>query len=168
MEAQNPKKDSGYIQELRSEKVRNIVGPMPPALIRYGITAICMALAMVILVCAFLPFRKTANGTVYIVNYYSDNNNYHITAKLKFDKSNSAVNIQGCKIICYNTIYQARGIIVTYNPVRTDMAEYIAELEFNNTTESQLFKDRETEFKIILSETTVLNKLLSTIKTKVD
>ena len=45
--------------ELRSEKVRNIIGRMPSALIRYGTMIIGAALLMLCVVSAFIPYRET-------------------------------------------------------------------------------------------------------------
>lgn len=44
--------------ELRSEKVRSIVGQIPSSLIRYGITAIGMVLLCLFAVAYFLPINK--------------------------------------------------------------------------------------------------------------
>lgn len=43
--------------ELRSEKVRNIIGQIPPILLRYGISIIGIALLMVVAVAAFIPYQ---------------------------------------------------------------------------------------------------------------
>lgn len=45
--------------ELRSEKVRSIVGQIPSSLIRYGITAIGMVLLCLFAVAFFLPYKPT-------------------------------------------------------------------------------------------------------------
>ena len=44
--------------ELRSEKVRSIVGQIPSSLIRYGITAIGMVLLCLFAVAYFLPYKQ--------------------------------------------------------------------------------------------------------------
>ncbi|WP_352421988.1 hypothetical protein [Proteiniphilum sp.] len=43
--------------ELRSEKVRNIIGQVPPVLLRYGITIIGLSILMVVGMSAFIPYR---------------------------------------------------------------------------------------------------------------
>lgn len=50
--------------ELRSEKVRNIIGRMPSALIRYGTMIIGTALLMLCVVSAFIPYRETVPVTI--------------------------------------------------------------------------------------------------------
>ena len=52
--------------ELRSEKVRNIIGRMPSALIRYGTMIIGTALLMLCVVSAFIPYRETVPVTITI------------------------------------------------------------------------------------------------------
>lgn len=45
--------------ELRSEKVRNIIGQVPPVLLRYGIMIIALALLMLVGASAFIPYQPT-------------------------------------------------------------------------------------------------------------
>lgn len=169
MKNQFPKQDSGYTQELRSQKVSNIVGPMPPRLIRYGITAICIALFCVIGVSAFLPFRKVVSGVVYIRDVrFIDNDSIQAMALLKFDQSIITTNPERCRIVCSKSGYEINGIVFTYNFIRTEQGEYKACLKFDNNADLKLFENSEAGFKIVLSETTVLNRLLSTVRVKVN
>ena len=48
--------------ELRSEKVRNIVGQIPSSLVRYGIVAIGIVLLCLFALAYFLPFKQVYNG----------------------------------------------------------------------------------------------------------
>src|SRR5574344_1176582 len=43
--------------ELRSEKVRNIIGQVPPVLLRYGIMIIGTSLLVLIGISAFIPYQ---------------------------------------------------------------------------------------------------------------
>lgn len=43
--------------ELRSEKVRNIIGQVPPALLRYGIVITGISLLLLVTVSAFIPYQ---------------------------------------------------------------------------------------------------------------
>ena len=52
--------------ELRSEKVRSIVGQIPSSLIRYGITAIGMVLLCLFAVAYYLPYKQVYSGTATI------------------------------------------------------------------------------------------------------
>lgn len=50
--------------ELRSERVRNIVGKIPPAIDRYGITVIGLVLAMIVAVSMLIPYQRIIYFTV--------------------------------------------------------------------------------------------------------
>ncbi len=45
--------------ELRSEKVRNIIGQIPSVLVRYGALIIGVALFFLVVISAFIPYRET-------------------------------------------------------------------------------------------------------------
>lgn len=166
MNAQQPLQNISYTQELRSEKVRNIIGPMPPRLIRYGIAIICLAMVMVVCVSAFLPFRKVARGMIYISEVaISTRDTVCVKAQLRFTSSGSVENTEGCKIICNRADNEIKGIISTYIPGRTERGEYKVELRFNKKDIAP-FEKTEVDFKIILSETSVLKRLLESFKVK--
>ena len=52
--------------ELRSEKVRSIVGQIPSSLVRYGITAIGAVLLCIVAVAYLLPYKQVYSGTAVI------------------------------------------------------------------------------------------------------
>lgn len=52
--------------ELRSDKVRSIVGQIPSSLVRYGITAIGTILICLFAVAYFLPYKQIYSGTAFI------------------------------------------------------------------------------------------------------
>ena len=52
--------------ELRSEKVRSIVGQIPSSLVRYGITVIGVVLLCLFVVVYFLPYKQVYSGTAII------------------------------------------------------------------------------------------------------
>lgn len=47
--------------ELRSEKVRNIVGKIPPAVDRYGIALIGLVLVVAVVVSMLIPYKETVS-----------------------------------------------------------------------------------------------------------
>lgn len=171
MNARQPLQNPDYTQELRSEKIRNIVGPMPPKLIRYGIGMICLAMAMVVSVSAFLPFRKVIRGIIYISEVtISTSDTVRVKARLRLAHSHSIGNPAGCKIICSQSDKEIKGVVSTYIPVRMEGGEYKVELQFKKEDMSLWgktdFGNTEADFKIIISETSVLNRLLETFKIK--
>ena len=58
--------------ELRSEKVRSIVGQIPSSLVRYGITTIGTVLLCLFAVAYYLPYKQVYSG----YGYHTQNDNY--------------------------------------------------------------------------------------------
>jgi hypothetical protein len=52
--------------ELRSEKVRNIIGQIPPLLVRSGIGVIALVVILVLVVCYYIPYSETIDGQIKI------------------------------------------------------------------------------------------------------
>ncbi len=63
---ENLKAEKTHVVELRSEKVRSIVGQIPSALTRHGIAIIGLVLLVLVLVAGFLPYRKVYSGVAVI------------------------------------------------------------------------------------------------------
>ncbi|MEG0889982.1 MAG: hypothetical protein RSH25_16070 [Bacteroides sp.] len=61
------KKDKSI--ELRSEKVRNIIGQVPSALVRSGTLIICIVLVILFVISIFVPYRETISVQVEIKTY---------------------------------------------------------------------------------------------------
>ncbi|MCL1938906.1 MAG: hypothetical protein FWF52_10990 [Candidatus Azobacteroides sp.] len=53
--------------ELRSEKVRSIIGKMPPLVVRSGITVLFVVFTLLIIGSYFFPYTETVQATAYIV-----------------------------------------------------------------------------------------------------
>ncbi|MBR8702995.1 hypothetical protein [Porphyromonas levii] len=50
--------------ELRSEKVRSIVGQIPPALVRYGTIILFAVLLIIFGIAYFMPYKQVYSGTI--------------------------------------------------------------------------------------------------------
>ena len=66
--------------ELRSEKVRNIIGQVPPALLRYGIMIIGGALLVLVGVSAFIPYQPAINVGITVTQ--SDNGTLQYSTRI--------------------------------------------------------------------------------------
>lgn len=64
MEEKNKKDEKNF--ELRSEKVRSIVGQIPSSLVRYGITIIGIVLLFLFAIAYFLPYKQVYSGVATI------------------------------------------------------------------------------------------------------
>ena len=57
---------SAHDLELRSEKVRSIIGQVPPSLLRYGALAILATLVILVYVSYSIPYKQIYTGTAVI------------------------------------------------------------------------------------------------------
>ena len=85
MEKQENKQERSF--ELRSEKVRSIVGQIPSSLVRYGITVIGAVLLCLLAVAYFLPYKQVYSGTatVHRATTAAPADSTDITILLKFE-----------------------------------------------------------------------------------
>jgi len=85
MEEKNKKDEKNF--ELRSEKVRSIVGQIPSSLVRYGITIIGIVLLFLFVIAYFLPYKQVYSGVVTIreIEWGNPTDSVETTALLKFE-----------------------------------------------------------------------------------
>lgn len=55
--------------ELRSEKVRNIIGQIPSVLLQYGITIIGLSLLVLLGVSSFIPYQPSINTDISVTQW---------------------------------------------------------------------------------------------------
>ena len=73
--------------ELRSEKVRSIVGQVPSSLVFYSITSIVAVLLSLMALFVFLPYTQVYNGTTVIHDVVaSPLDSVNVLLKLRFDR----------------------------------------------------------------------------------
>ena len=160
MEDQEKKQERSF--ELRSEKVRSIVGQIPSSLIRYGITAIGMVLLCLFAVAYYLPYKQVYSGTATIHKTTTtpvDSTN--ITILLKFEnKRPDKVNGQ---IICLQSPYRTfAGQIRELSPVRDTFERQKAICRFK-VTEIKSVENQTVDFQIVSSSGNLLQKMLGGI-----
>lgn len=68
--------------EIRSEKVRNIIGQVPPVLLRYGISAITFSLLILIFIASIIPYQPTKDTTITVTE--SADGVLHYTANIPY------------------------------------------------------------------------------------
>ncbi|WP_418893129.1 hypothetical protein [Limibacterium fermenti] len=66
--------------ELRSEKVRNIIGQVPPVLLRYGIAIIGLSLLVLVGVSAFIPYQPSISVEITVTQ--TDDSILHYSARI--------------------------------------------------------------------------------------
>ena len=129
--------------ELRSEKVRSIVGQIPSSLVRYGITAIGVVLLCIVAVAYFLPYKQVYSGTAVIHEIGSEHkaDTTEINVLLKFGEKRPNVLIEGASIEFQSAVEVAKGNILslsmaTYEKAGTPRSRFPIDHSLRELTDS--------------------------------
>ena len=148
--------------ELRSEKVRSIVGQIPSSLIRYGITAIGMVLLCLFAVAYYLPYKQVYSGTATIhKTTITPVDSTNITILLKFEnKRPGKVNGQ---MICLQSPYRTFvGQIQDLSSVRDTLERQEALCRFKSA-DIKTVENQTVDFQITRTSGNLLQKMLGDI-----
>jgi|JTFP01.1.fsa_nt_gb hypothetical protein len=120
MENQDYKKEV----ELRSEKVRNIVGKVPPNLVRYGMITIILVIFVFLIIMDYLPYKQEFIGKAIVYEIpistkdsvdvivelaLPDIDSYHLLINKKIQLSNEEFNYVG-SLIKYSVQKETNGM----------------------------------------------------------
>ena len=163
MEDQEKKQERSF--ELRSEKVRSIVGQIPSALIRYGITAIGAVLLCLLAVAYFLPYKQVYSGTATIhktaTTSVTPMDSTNITILLKFE--NKRPDKMKGQIICLQSPYGTfAGQIRDLSPVRDTLERQEALCRFKSA-DIKTVENQTVDFEITRTSGNLLQKMLGDI-----
>ncbi len=145
--------------ELRSEKVRSIVGQVPSSLTCYGITAIGIVLLCLFVMAYFLPYKQVYSGTAIIQEatiITSDSTD--ITILLRFENK-QPVNVNRQILYLQTSNGTSVGTIRKFSAVRDTLARQETLCRFK-TTEIQPLQNQTVDFKLVVSSSSLLQKLL--------
>lgn len=161
MEKQKNKQERSF--ELRSEKVRSIVGQIPSSLVRYGITAIGVVLLCLLAVAYFLPYKQVYSGTATIhgVTTAAPADSTDITILLKFENKRPG-NVNGQIIYLQSPYCTFAGQIRSLSYVRDTLERQEALCRFK-PTEIKSVENQTVDFKIVRSSGNLLQKMLGGI-----
>ena len=161
MEKQKNKQERSF--ELRSEKVRSIVGQIPSSLVRYGITAIGAVLLCLLAVAYFLPYKQVYSGTATIhgVTTAAPADSTDITILLKFENKRPG-NVNGQIIYLQSPYGTFAGQIRSLSYVRDTLERQEALCRFK-PTEIKSVENQTVDFKIVRSSGNLLQKMLGGI-----
>ena len=151
--------------ELRSEKVRSIVGQIPSALIRYGITAIGAVLLCLLAVAYFLPYKQVYSGTATIhktaTTPVTPVDSTNITILLKFE--NKRPDKMKGQMICLQSPYGTfAGQIQDLSSVR-DTLERQEALCRLKSADMKTVENQTVNFQITRTSGNLLQKMLGGI-----
>lgn len=160
MDKQENKQEQSF--ELSSEKVRSIVGQIPSALIRYGITVIGVVLSCFFAVAYFLPYKQIYSGTAIVHQIeIASTDSTDITIMLKFeDKHSNNANGQMIYMQAPNGTFV--GHIRNLSSIRDTLEYQKALCRFRNL-EIRSLRNQTVNFLIVQSSGNLLRKMLGNI-----
>lgn len=149
--------------ELRSEKVRSIVGQIPSSLVRYGITAIGVVLLCLFVVAYFLPYKQVYSGTAIIQEApITTSDSTDITILLRFENK-QPVNVNRQILYLQSSCGLFTGQLLELSAVRDTLARQETLCRFK-TTEIQPLQNQTVDFKLVVSSSSLLQKLLGNFR----
>ncbi len=145
--------------ELRSEKVRSIVGQVPSSLTCYGITAIGIVLLCLFVMAYFLPYKQVYSGTAIIQEAtITTSDSTDITILLRFENK-QPVNVNRQILYLQTSNGTSVGTIRKLSAVRDTLARQETLCRFKKT-EIQPLQNQTVDFKLVVSSSSLLQKLL--------
>ena len=161
MEDQEKKQERSL--ELRSEKVRSIVGQIPTSLVRYGITAIGAVLLCLLAVAYFLPYKQVYSGTaiVHVVTTATPTDSTDITILFKFENKRPE-DTKGQMIYLQSSYKTFAGQIQDLSSVRDTLERQEALCRFKST-DIKTVENQTVDFQITRTSGNLLQKMLGDI-----
>ena len=145
--------------ELRSEKVRSIVGQIPSSLVRYGISAIGGVLLCLFVVAYFLPYKQVYSGAATIHEIPSlPIDSMDIAVLLKFENKRPS-NALGQSIYLQTPNKTLSGQVLNLSAIR-DTLERQEALCRIPTMSIKSIENRTVDFQIVHSSGNLLHKML--------
>ena len=161
MEKQENKQERSF--ELRSEKVRSIVGQIPSSLVRYGITVIGAVLLCLLAVAYFLPYKQVYSGTatVHRATTATPTDSTDITILLKFENKRPD-NVNGQMIYLQSPYRTFAGQIQDLSSVR-DTLERQEALCRLKSADIKTVENQTVDFQITRTSGNLMQKMLGGI-----
>ena len=117
--------------ELRSEKVRSIVGQVPPALVRYGSLLVLLVLLILLGIAHMLPYRQIVEGEAIVRSIpqptsHPDTLLLHV--ELRWSQSVADISPVGCALSLDGPEVSVQGRVVAYAPLRSPEGTHAAQI----------------------------------------
>ncbi len=158
MEEQEKKQERGF--ELRSEKVRSIVGQIPSSLVRYGITAIGTVLLCLFVVAYFLPYKQVYSGVaiVHEIETSASADSVETTITLKFDSRHP--DVRSCHSIFLQTANRVVSGRLLHLAAMRDTPERREALCRFRTDEIKAAEHQAVDFRMVQSSGSILKHIM--------
>ncbi|RRD62649.1 hypothetical protein [Tannerella forsythia] len=146
--------------ELRSEKVRSIVGQIPSSLVRYGITIIGVVLVILTLIAYYLPYKSVYSGSASIYTVpQSETDSLEVSVKLRFDgKRIETTNYTHLNIELYGYQESIWGTLLEVSSQRDTLDRQQAIVRFA-PSDISTFGGQTVDFRIVESSESILQKV---------
>lgn len=148
--------------ELRSEKVRSIVGQIPSSLVRYGIMVIGVVLLVLALIAYYLPYKAVYAGSavIYTVPQSSKADSLEVAVKLRFDgKRIEKLHRSHLSIELYNPQNSISGTVLKVSTQRDTLERQEAIVRFASKDICAL-GSQTVDFRIVESSKSVLQNIM--------
>lgn len=147
--------------ELRSEKIRSIVGQIPSSLVRYGITIIGSVLIILALIAYYLPYKTVYAGsaTIYALPQ-SKADSLEVAIKLRFEgKRIEKRDHTPLDIELYNVQKRISGTLLELSSQRDTLDRQEAIVHFASKDICAL-GNQTVDFRIVESSKSILQKII--------
>lgn len=149
--------------ELRSEKVRSIVGQIPSSLIRYGLTAIGIVLLFLFCIAYFLPYKQVYSGNATIHQITSiPTDSTVVSILLKFENKRPHHNLNGQALYMHTTNGVFTGQIRNLSQIRDTLGRQEVLCRFKSI-EIKSIENQTVDFQIKSSSGNLFQKMLRDI-----
>lgn len=157
MEEQEKKQEHSF--ELRSDKVRSIVGQIPSSLIRYGITAIGVVLLCLLSIAYFLPYKQVYSGKATVHEMaITQTDSMDITILLRFENKRPE-NVNGQMLYIQSSYGTLVGQIQNLTLARDTLERQKAICRFKSA-EIKSVENQTVDFQIVRYSDNLLQKML--------
>ena len=153
------KKNQDYNFDLRSEKVRSIVGQIPHSLILYGITIIGVVLLILLGITYLLPYKQIYSGTAIIHKIPStQTDSLDVNILLRFENSQPTFSNE-LTIFLQSAHVVYSGKMLNLTSIRDTLGCQQAICRFK-TIEIKSLEHQSVDFQIVFSSGNLLHKML--------
>ena len=157
MEKELKKEEKSF--ELRSEKVRSIVGQIPSSLLRYGTMIIGIVILCLFVIAYYLPYKRVYSGTAVIREItFTKNDSTEISVLLRFDGSRPK-GPSGLTLNLQSERTSVRGRVLALSPTR-DTLERQESLCLFKTEEIRGLEHQSTDFSLVESSGSILRRFI--------
>ncbi len=151
--------------ELRSEKVRHVIGQVPSTLIQYGVFSVVIALLVLFTISFFLPYKQVVNGVLVIneIKLVSVDSAW-LSVEFKMPEERSSINPINCDVTLVTPEDSICGKVIKYDKLRTREGRNRAEVVLLKSGDVERLNVSEVDFSLTLRETTVFFYFISGLR----